>query len=80
MRVQTACNLTVRLTWESANGDPHPAHTFGCVQDEAMALTMAEYASQSAPLARRLTGLDVSPSGGRYDPWKPLDLPAIVSA
>jgi hypothetical protein len=80
MRVQTECNLTVRLTWESTDNRPHPEHTFGCVQDEEMAITMASYASQSAPMARRLTGLEVSPSGGRHDPWKPLDLPDIVSA
>lgn len=80
MREQTQCNLTVRLRWESLNDEPHPDQTNGCVQDEAMAITMAKYAMESAPDARRLVAVEVSPSGGRNHPWKPLDLPGIVGA
>jgi hypothetical protein len=75
MREQTQCNLTVRLTWESIDGQPHPGYTFGCVQDTDMAVTMAQYASRSAPLARRLTRVETSETGGRFDPWKILTLP-----
>ena len=74
MRVQTACNLTVRLTWDVAPGEDHPRETFGCVQDEDMAITMARFSAASEPLRRRLVSVETSPSGGRRHPWKPLDL------
>lgn len=80
MRVQTACNLTVRLTWESVSGQPHPSHTYGCVQDRDMAITMAQYAAQSAPEERRLTRVETSPSGGRFHPWTILPLPGSLAA
>lgn len=74
MRVQTACNLTVRLTWDVTAGSSHPRETFGCVQDEQMAITMAQYSASSAPDIRRLIGVETSPSAGRHHPWKSLDL------
>lgn len=74
MRVQTACNLTVRLTWDVADGHDHPRETFGCVQDEDMAITMAQYSAGSAPDFRRLVRVETSPSAGRYHPWAILDL------
>lgn len=75
MRVQRACNLTVRLTWEVDPESSHPRETFGCVEDEAMVVTMAEYAADSAPDERRLVSVETSPSGGRYHPWTRVDLP-----
>ena len=75
MRVQTACRLGVRLTWEVAAGHDHPRETFGCVQDEDMAITMATYSAASAPDVRRLIGVETSPSSGRHHPWTRLDLP-----
>jgi len=77
MRVQTACNLTVRLTWEVAPGEDHPRETFGCVQDEDMAITMAEFSAKTAPQhRRRLISVETSPSGGRRHPWTRLEFQA----
>lgn len=78
MRRQTACRLTVRLTWDVVMDDSHPRETYGCVEDIDMARTMAEYAAKSAPIGiRRLTKVETSPSGGRFHPWTPLDLAEI---
>ena len=77
MRRQTACNLTVRLTWEVAASDSHPRETYGCVQDIDMARTMAEYAATSAPGIRKLISVETSPSGGRYHPWTLVNLSPI---
>ncbi len=74
LRVQTECNLVVRLRWEVGDGHSHPEHTFLCVQDAAMAVTAAANASRAAPRGLRLVGADTSPSGGRLDPWVPLAL------
>lgn len=74
LRVQTECNLVVRLRWEVGDGHSHPAHTFLCVQDAAMAAVAAAHASQMAPRGLRLVGADTSQSAGRLDPWEPLAL------
>lgn len=46
MRVQTACNLVVRLTWDVSEGHNHPRHTYVCVQDEPMAVMVAMRAGE----------------------------------
>ncbi len=72
MRVQTECNLGVRLTWDVKGGHHHPRHTYTCVQDIEMAATAAIRAADYAPKGLTLVGVDVSPSSGRYHPWEPL--------
>ena len=79
MRVQTACNLVVRLTWAVAEGHNHPRHTYVCVQDEPMAVTVATRAGEYAPREIRLIGADTSASAGRRGPWEPLELGGWIS-
>lgn len=74
MRVQTECNLTVRLRWHVDAGQNHPEFTYTCVQDLDMALKVATRAAENSPRGIRLTGVDVSPSGGRSHPWEPVTL------
>lgn len=74
MRVQTRCALTVRFTWAVDAGHSHPEHTFGCVEDRAMAITAALHAAVASPRGLALVAVHVSPTGGRYDPWEPLEL------
>ena len=73
MREQTACNLTVRLTWD-VPAEQDDRQTYDCAQDEDMAITMGRHLTASAPGRRRLLSVETSPSGGRRDPWKLLDL------
>lgn len=73
-RAQTACSLTVRFTWEVAEGHHHPEFTFTCSEDVEMAVTAARLAAEVAPTGIRLTNVDVSESGGRFGPWEPLNL------
>ena len=77
MREQTACNLTVRLTWEVAPGEDHPRETFDCAQDADMAITLGQHVAASAPAdQRRLISVETSPSGGRRHPWTRLEFQA----
>lgn len=73
-RTQTACRLTVRFTWQVADGHSHPEFTFTCSQDIEMAATAARRAADGAPSGIRLVGAAVSESGGRFGPWEPLNL------
>lgn len=81
MRVQRECNLTVRLRWTVAPGNHHPEATFTCAEDVDMA---AEIALQTrltgSAYTAALAGVDVSPDGGRYTPWKPVDLDEYLAA
>lgn len=73
MRVQTACNLTVRLTWDVPAGQDD-RETYDCAQDTDMAITLAQHAASAAAGRRQLLSVETSPSGGRHHPWQPLDL------
>jgi hypothetical protein len=75
VRVQTRCVLVVRFAWDVAAGDHHPAFSFCCAEDVAMATAMAANAAIIAPRGIRLAAADVSTDGGRTGPWEPLELP-----
>ncbi|GAA2039019.1 hypothetical protein GCM10009839_45980 [Catenulispora yoronensis] len=73
MRGQAECHLGVRFTWDVTGGHHHPRYTYACVQDIERAVAAAVRAAENAPLkAITLTGVDVSPSSGRFHSWEPL--------
>lgn len=74
LKPQVRCAFTIRFIWDVAAGQNHPAVSFGCAEDVEQATEAARRASVMAPRGIRLTGADVSPSGGRFDPWEPLNL------
>lgn len=73
MREQRKYNLTVRFRWEVAAGHYHPEHTYSCAQDLPMAAQMARNAELTVPRGIRFAGVDVSPDGGRYTQWQPVN-------
>jgi hypothetical protein len=76
LKPQVRCAFTIRFVWDVSPGQNHPAVSFGCAEDVEQAAEAARRASVMAPRGIRLTGAEVSASGGRFDPWEPLDLGA----
>jgi hypothetical protein len=74
MRTKTTCCLTVRLSWDVAEGQHHPRYSFAYAEDLETAATSARYAAALSTKSIRLIGAEVSVTGDQAGPWEPLDL------